>query len=134
MRTTKSTFGLIFAALPVLYCGGLLLYLNNVRGAFGGLLDGAMAPTMLGLGAIGLIFLVLFLWKVRRMAAPPAPPRTGGGPTNGPEEEKSDFDPDAAIARYLARRESGADGSAPPSASPGGGRPVRQAAFGRKTV
>ena len=31
MRTTKNWIGLVAALLPVLFCGGLLLYLNNVR-------------------------------------------------------------------------------------------------------
>jgi hypothetical protein len=131
MRTTKSFFGLVFAALPVLYCGGLLLYLNHVRGAFGGLLDNAMAPTMLGLGGVGLLFLLLFLWRLRRLAAPPPPPRSGGGGTDDPlAGERSDFDPDAAIARYLARRD-GADGRPSSPAPFGGARPTGQG-FGRK--
>ena len=105
MRTTKNFFGLIFAAIPVLWCGGLLLYLNNVRSAFGGWLDGAMGPTMLGLGAMGLLFLLLFLWKLKRYASPPPPPKSGpGGRDAALEETCSGFDPDAAMARYLARR------------------------------
>jgi hypothetical protein len=127
MRTTKSILGLIGALIPLLLIGGLLLHLNNVRNAFGGLLDGAIGPTMLGLGAIGLIFLGLFIWRIRRLAAPPAPPKSGGGTDDPPGGERSDFDPDAAIARYMARRAAGG-----PSAAPGDGGPVRPGSFGRK--
>ena len=58
MRTMKSAVGLIAAAVPVLYCGGLLLYFSRVGGSFGGLVDGALGPTMVGLGALGLLFLI----------------------------------------------------------------------------
>jgi hypothetical protein len=101
MRATRNFFGLAMALLPVLFCGGLLLYLNNVRNAFGGWLDGAVGPTMLGLAATGLIFLTLFGLKLRRLSAPP-PPKAGG--LDAADEPKSDFDPDAALARYMARR------------------------------
>jgi hypothetical protein len=102
MKTARSWFGLVGALVPVLFCGGLLLYLNNVRGAFGGWLDGALGPTMLGLAATGLLFLILFLLKLHRLSAPP--PAKGGGMDAALAEAKSDFDPDAALARYMARR------------------------------
>jgi hypothetical protein len=123
-------FGLIGAAIPVLYCGGLLLYFAGVRNAFGGWLDRALGPTMVGLGVIGLLFLIPLVLRIRRLVAPLAPPRSGGGPgpNEAPREERSDFDPDAAIARYLARRP-------PDPASPApqeGGTRVGQAGFGRR--
>jgi hypothetical protein len=120
MRTARSWFGLVGALLPVLFCGGLLLYLSNVRNAFGGWLDGALGPTMLGLAATGLIFLVLFALKLRRLSAPP-PPKTGG--LDALDEPKSDFDPDAALARYMARRNAA---PVPPADRPPPG------SFGRK--
>lgn len=130
MRTTKSFFGLVMALVPVLWFGGLALYFNHVRNLGGGLFDGALGPTIVGLGALGLLFLVLFLWRLRRTAAPPAPPKSGLGPMDAAlEETKSDFDPDAAIARYLARRSAGGPGAG--STSEGDG-PVRPGSFGRK--
>jgi hypothetical protein len=134
MRTIKSIFGLVAAAIPILYCGGLLLYFNRVRTASAGLLDRALGPTMLGLGVIGLLFLIPFVLKFRRLVAPPAAPGSGSGRRGkeAPQEERSDFDADAALARYLAQRPSGAP--SPTSTHPPqvGGRPVRQAAFGRR--
>jgi hypothetical protein len=131
MRTTKSIFGLIGAAIPVICCGGLLLYFASVRNSFGGLVDGALGPTMLGLGAIGLLFLLLLVLKVLRLFGGKGAPGAGGGgrAEGAPQEEGSDFDPDAALARYLARQASGARGPASPN---GGGGPARQAGFGRK--
>lgn len=103
MRTAKSFFGLIAALLPILYCGGLLLYFGRFNHATYGLFDRALSPTMFGLAAVGLVFVLLFALKLWRMARPPAPPRSGGGGLDG-NAPKSDFDPDAALARYLARR------------------------------
>lgn len=124
MRTTKSIFGLIGVAIPVLFCGGLLLYFNGVRNSFGGLVDGALGPTMLGLGAIGLLFLIPLLLKIiRLLGGKGAPAAGGGGADETPREEASDFDPDAALARYMARRSSGAHEDA---------KPVRRAVFGRR--
>ena len=122
MRTARSWFGLIGALLPVLFCGGFLLYFDNVRRAFGGLVDSGIGPTMIGLAAFGLLFLVLFLLKLRRFLAPPAPPSSGDRVAAALEETRSDFDPDAAFARYMARR--GAGGDEPNRPPPG--------SFGRK--
>jgi hypothetical protein len=132
MRTMKLTLGLVAAALPVLYCAGLLLHFNGVRNMFGGMLDSQLGPTMIGIGAFGLLFLLLFGLKLwRTFGGKGAGASGGGGPSDkAPEEEKSDFDPDAALARYMARRASGAPGPA----APHGGGPVRQAGFGRRGV
>ena len=119
MRTTKQWIGLIGALLPVLFCGGFLLYFNTVRGAFGGLVDSQLGPTMIGLGAFFVLFLVLFLVKLWRTAGgPPASPAARAEAVI--EAEQSDFDADAALARYLARRD----------AAPPGDRPLT---FGRKS-
>lgn len=139
MRTMKSTLGLIGAAIPVLYCGGLLLYFNGVNSSFGGMLGSALGPTMVGLGVIGLLFLIPLVLKIRKLAAGPgAPPAPGAGGSGGgpvdqaPQEERSDFDPDAAIARYMAKRPPGPRGPASPFAAHEGGRPAGPAGFGRK--
>lgn len=123
MRTMKLTFGLVAAALPVLYCAGLLLHFNGVRNMFGGMVDSQLGPTMIGIGAFGLLFLLLFGLKLWRTFGGKGASGGGGPSDRTPEEEKSDFDPDAALARYLARRASGADEE---------GKPVRRAVFGRR--
>jgi hypothetical protein len=121
MKTAKSFFGLIAALLPILYIGGLLFYFGRFNNATYGLFDRALSPTMFGLAAVGLIFVLLFALKLWRMSRPPATPRSGGGLDL--EEPKSDFDPDAALARYMARRN-----AAP---LPPGDRPP-PGSFGRK--
>ena len=130
MRTARSWFGLIGALLPVLFCGGFLLYFDNVRRAFGGLVDSGIGPTMIGLAVFGLLFLVLFLLKLRRFLAPPAPPASGDRVAAALDQTPSDFDPDAAFARYMARRPSGSV----PMTRLGGDDPDRPppGSFGRK--
>ena len=111
MRSTKNVLGLIAALIPVLWFGGLAIYFNHIRDLGRGWFDGALGPTVIGLSALTLLFVALFVWKLRRLAAPPAPPSSGSGRMDAaPEEEKSDFDPDAALARYMARRASGGAG------------------------
>jgi hypothetical protein len=122
MRTTRSFFGLLLALLPILVIGGLLLLLTGVQRRAGGWLDGLFGPTMLGLAGIGLLFILLFALKFRRAATPPSSARALNADLKAAaqaEELKSDFDADAALARYLARR----DAAPPPPGS-----------FGRKQV
>ncbi|HYI47932.1 MAG TPA: hypothetical protein VEX35_05645 [Allosphingosinicella sp.] len=131
----KSTFGLVGAAIPVLICGGLVLYFSGVNRDFGGTLGRALGPTIVGIGVIGLLFLIALVLKIRKLAAeaaaPPAP--GGGGPADRPPEDPpSDFDPDAAIARYMAKRPPGPRGPASPFAAHEAGRPAGQPGFGRK--
>ena len=104
MRTVRDWFGLVGALLPVLFCGGFLLYFNQFRSATGGLFDSALGPTMFGIGAFFILFLVLFLVKLWRFASPPAA-GPGARAAAALEAEQSDFDADAALARYLARRD-----------------------------
>jgi hypothetical protein len=136
MRALKSTFGLVGAAIPVLYCGGLVYYFANVEDFTGVPVGDALNPTMIGLGAIGLLFLIPLVLKVLRLAGRPGAPGSGSGggrPDHASHDEPSDFDPDAAIARYLTRRPSGTDGSASPPSPHADGRPARPAAgFGRR--
>ncbi len=136
MRTTKTFLGLIGGLLPILFFGGLFLYFTTVNNASFGLLDGVLGPTRIGLGALTILFALLFLWRLKRAATPP-PAKASLSTADGQiEEAKSDFDADAAMARYLARRTSGV---AVPPAQPSrpsqptvDGVPIRPGGFGRK--
>jgi hypothetical protein len=136
MRTMKSTFGLVGAAIPVLICAGLVLYFNGVNRSFGGMLGSALGPTMVGLGVIGLLFLIRLVLKIRKLAAEaaaPAAPGGGGGPADRPPQDAPcDLDPDAAVARYMAKRPPGPRAPGSPFAATEGGRPAGQPGFGRK--
>ena len=137
MQPIKSVFGLIMAAIPVVYCAGFLLYFNGLRSSSAGLLDGALGPTIIGLGVIGLLFLIPLVLRIRKLVAPPAAPASDKGlrAEEAPRDERGDFDPDAAIARYLARQASGAGGPASPAFPHSGGGPARPAAgFGRRVA
>jgi hypothetical protein len=133
MRTMRSIVGLIAAAIPVLYCGGLLLYFAGVEKWTGVPVGNALGPTMIGLGVVGLLFLIPLVLRIVRLLGRPGASGSdsGGGGRAGaaPQEERSDFDPEAAINRYLAKRATGAGDAAPPLASH---RVAGQAGFGRK--
>jgi hypothetical protein len=126
MRSMKMVFGLVGALLPVLYFGGLFFYFRGFEGWSDGPMATGLGPTMLGLGALGLLFcipLVLKLIRLATRAGGPAPAAPGGP---DPEPESS-FDADAALARYLARK-AAAGGEIPepaPAVAP-------RATFGRK--
>jgi hypothetical protein len=139
MQAAKSWFSVVMALLPVLFFGGMFLYFSSVNNASFGLLDGALGPTRIGLGALTILFALLFLWRLKRAATPP-PAKVSLSPADAKlEEVKSDFDADAAMARYLARR--GEGGSAAPAPPPSfapppvptvDGVPIRPGGFGRK--
>ena len=128
-QTLKSAFGLIRAILPVLYCGGLIVYFLDF-GSWQDIMDIGLGPTVLGLGLVGLLFCIPLILKIVRIFARPRSP--GSGPDK-PDDE-SGFDADAAIARYLAQRsaEAGPSPSAAPRAQQNRG-PAKRASFGRKT-
>lgn len=105
MRVVK----LVMALIPLASIGGLLVFLVRPFGEGGGLLalavmpdrvlaDG-LGPTVVGLGAITLLLCIPVLVRLYQLVAPPA---VTTQPTAQAVEEA--FDPDAALARYLARK------------------------------
>jgi len=133
MEGFKSAFGMIRLFVPVVYCGGLLVYFLFISG---GSLDIAnligLTPWMLGFGAIALVFCIplgLRLVQLFRRR----PPDGGDGSDEG-------FDPDAAIARYMASQRSvsampGTPVSRPAPLKSSGhqGGTAKPAGFGRRT-
>jgi hypothetical protein len=116
--------------MPVLYFGGLALYFFQVGGSMEGVSAIGLGPTVLGLGTVGFLFCIPAIVKLMRFIPGPRPPRSGDGP-----DEPEGFDPDAAIARYMASRsvEAAPDAPAPRPAHAGGG-PARRAGFGRRVT
>src|SRR5262249_20153027 len=116
MRNLKSMFGVIGAIVPVAYCGALLYYFFDISGSsFEGAKTIGLGPTLLGLGAVGLLFCIPLVLKLLRLFAGPRSPGSGGrGGFGGPaEDDENGFDADAAIARYMAQRSAEAASSAP---------------------
>jgi hypothetical protein len=127
MTSVKSVFGVGAALLPVAYCGGLLYYFTQ-NNTLSGPVGQGLGPTVLGLGAVGLLFCAPVIFKLLKLFAP-AKPEAGKGREVADEEPVSSFDADAALARYMARKAAQGDGQPPrfePSAPRGG--------FGRKAV
>lgn len=126
MRSVKLVFGIVGALVPIGYCGGLLYYFmsnNTLEGAVGQ----GLGPTVLGLGAVGLLFCVPLVLKLLKLAAPAKP---DPGARVVLEDEPSGFDADAALARYMARK-AAAGGEIPAATTPA---EARHAGFGRKAV
>jgi len=124
MRSVKMVFGIVGALVPIAYCGGLVWYFmrgNTLEGPVGQ----GLGPTVLGLGAIGLLFCIPLVFKLLKLAAPPKPEP---GARVADEEPASSFDADAALARYLARK-AAAGGEIPPMPAP-----APRGGFGRKAV
>ena len=127
MRNLKSAFGLVGAIVPVIYCGGLLYYFFGVGGSVQGIEEIGLGPTIIGLGAVGLLFCIPVILKLMRIFG--GPPGSGGGRDDRDEEDG--FDADAAIARYMASRSVEAATNAPAPAPKGGG-PAKRPGFGRR--
>lgn len=128
MRTFKSVFVVIGALVPVLYCGTLLYYFLDISGSMKNAKSIGLAPTLLGLGVVGLLFCIPLALKIVRIFARPRSP--GSGP-DAPDAE-SGFDADAAIARYMAQRSPETVPGSPAVRPTFGGGAARRPGFGRR--
>jgi hypothetical protein len=139
VQTFKSVFGVARALGPVLYCGYLAYYFFDAGGSVQGIQDIGLGPTVLGLGAVGLLFCIPLVMKIVRMFRTPRAPGSGGSaPTHDGDDDDGGAAADAAIARYMARKAK-EDASAKPSTNTVSPRPVQQSSgparrpsFGRK--
>lgn len=128
-------FKLILSLLPLLYIGGLLYYFTGVSGWSDGPMAGGLGPTVLGLAAVGLIFCIPLVFRLFKLVITPR--GLAAVREDVAEEAGSDFDADAALARYLARKAAAgepmpeAPAAFAPAASPQGEAP--RPVFGRKT-
>ncbi len=129
----KSILGLIGALLPIAYCGGLIYYFLDVSGSVHDANALGLGPTVLGLAIVGLLFCIPLIVKVMRIIAlrPHAP--SGSGGRDASTQDAAEFDADATLARYMARRSAEAASSgepAPPTDE--GGASAARASFGRR--
>jgi hypothetical protein len=136
MLTLKSVLGVIGGLVAVLYCGGLLYYFLDLSGSVHEAEEIGLGPTLVGLGAIGLLFCIVLIVRIIRIFfAGPRLPGSGGRsrPDASTHDGDGGFDADAVLARYLARRSPEADAGAPAAPpAPEGGGPTIRPSFGRK--
>ncbi len=127
----KSILGVIGALVPILYFGGLLYYFVDSMGSVEDAQMNGLGPTLLGLTVIGLLFFIpLSVKLVRLFSGSSSPPMTGrAGATGSKRDEESEFDADAVLARYMAKRST--DGGAGDAVAPAGEQTPRPS-FGRK--
>jgi len=123
-------FKLILSLLPLVFIGGLLFYFTGFEGWNGGDFTQGLGPTILGLGAIGLLFCAPLAFRLFKLVITPRGPATAK--KGDVEEEGSSFDADAALDRYLARKAAAGEAMPEaPTAFPRGDAPPRPV-FGRK--
>jgi len=152
MRSLKNIVGVLSALTSIVYCGGLILYFVGdwgELGAFKSLLGAengvaganalGLGPTILGLGAFGLVFVVILLVRIIRLIPRrDPPPRERSGPSGMvvADDDDSGAAADTMIARYLAKRSAEAAAPAKPVAPrPAANRTItpQRPSFGRRT-
>ncbi|MES2987983.1 MAG: hypothetical protein V4808_08760 [Pseudomonadota bacterium] len=129
----KSVFGIVFGLLPIAWFGGLAVYFYRTNQAMGGFATKELGPTIIGLSVVAGLFAIPVLFKILKLlAGGRAKPVVKAGATDD-VEEVSDFDPDAALARYLARKEANG-GEIPSFQTQPMAQPAARGGFGRKAV
>jgi hypothetical protein len=122
MGSFKSVFGVFGALLPVVYCGSLLYYFLDLSGSMDEAVTNGLGPTVVGLGAVGLLCCIPLLIKVVGLFSGARARGRASAPTQEPEGE---FDADAVLARYMAKQANAAP-------APERGAPAARTSFGRK--
>lgn len=112
----------------MLYCVGLAVYFFRVAGSGENVSAIGLGPTVLGLGIVGFLFCIPAIIKLMRFIPGPRSPRSGDGP-----DEPEGFDPDAAIARYMAQQSAETIPARPVSQpAPKSAGPAKPSGFGRR--
>ena len=134
MQALKPALRVIRGIVPIIYCGCLVYYFLDVSGSVQEAANDGLGPTILGLGAVGLLFSVPFILNIVRFLAGLHSRGRGGGGGSAPLKQDDAFDADAVIARYKAQQstEAGSGAAAAPLTQKGGG-PAKGPSFGRKT-
>ena len=93
-----------------------------------------LGPTLLGLGAVGLLFCTVLIVKLVRIFARPRSPRSSGpaAPDASTYDGEVDVEADAMLARYMARRSAEAAASPAAPSARENGKPAGRPSFGRR--
>ena len=134
MQALKPALRVIRGIVPIIYCGYLVYYFLDVSGSVQEAANDGLGPTILGLGAVGLLFSVPFILNIVRFLAGLHAAGRGGGGGSAASKQDDTFDADAVIARYQAQQSTPAGPSTPAAPfAPKGGGPAKGPSFGRKT-
>ena len=132
LKPVLRLFGTLFA---VLYCGWLDYYFLHQSGSLKEAENDGLGPTVFGLGIVGLFFLIVLIVQILLVFVSLRSRRSGGDRTTRHNDDDYDdgFDPDAVIARYMARQSAEAATNVPTMSNrPEGGGPPKRPGFGRK--
>ena len=135
MEALKPVFGIAGALAAILYFGRLLYYFLDVAGSVEEAEKIGLGPTLLGLAVVGLFFCILLIVRIARFSAGlRSTGSSGRGSPDAPTHDgQGEFDADAAVARYMARRSADAASESPAAPPPHeGGGAARRPSFGRK--
>ncbi len=118
------------AVVPILYFGGMAFFFFRVGGSMENVSAIGLGPTVLGLGMAVFFFFIPLIIRFMRILPGPRPPLSGGG-----SDGQDGFDPDAAIARYIASQRSMAQATPSnpaPRPRPMNPAPAKPSGFGRR--
>jgi hypothetical protein len=134
MQTFKSVLRVFGALLPILYCGGLIYYFLDLSGSVREAEAIGLGPTLIGLTVVGLLFCIPLIVKIVRIFIEPRSPGSSGGSGRAASthDGKDGFDPDAAVARYMAQRSAETAPGTPPAPPTHESGPATRPSFGRK--
>lgn len=118
--------GMIF---PPVYFGGLFYYFFHTAGSIQDAEDMGLGPTLLGLAVVGLLLSIPLIYGLTRILLTR---RHRSGGSSDSDDGDSNFDADAMIARYLARKAEEEAASRPASSPTRGGGGSAPAGFGRR--
>jgi hypothetical protein len=139
-KSLGKVLGVIAGLIPLVWIGWLLYHFVGVGGGTAeGVAGIGLGPTVIGLSVVGLLFALPLIIKLLRAT-------TGVDRVPGVSVEaklkpgevvvEPEFDPDAAFANYMRKREAGVVGDV--SVDPVDDAPApfspRPASFGRKTI
>ncbi|WP_428629015.1 hypothetical protein [Sphingopyxis sp.] len=133
--------GIIGGLIPIIYIGWMLRHFVGVGGdSAEGVASIGLGPTVIGLTVVGLLFALPIIIKLLRAAT--GVNRVPGASFDaklkpGEVVVEPEFDPDAAFANYMRRREAGSVDEVPAGSAynePPTPFPPRTSGFGRKAT
>jgi hypothetical protein len=131
MQPFKSVFGLIGALVPLMSCGGALYYFLAGNGSLADIKAMGLGPTLVGLSVFTLLASIPVIVHIFRMVGDARSPNSSEIDTGNASVHDSEFNAEAAVARYMANRP--AEDASNLNAATTAAEPGARATFGRRS-